>query len=417
MVPLAHQPGHVPPELVGRGPFGRGPDDQAVARGPDVVQDLAQAPALVVAQPLGDAVGVAVGDQHHEPPGQGHLLGEPGALGPDRVLGDLADDVLAGAQQLLDAGIAGHAAEPAPGRLGVIGRRAVDLLVVVAKVAPVEHGVFGGPDVDERGLHAGQHVLDPAQVDVAVDLGGVVGGPAHVVLDERPALEHGDLGGGGTDVDDHEVTAQRPVAALDVDAATPRLGLGVASLCVGGRRYPPGAPPPGARWPGPRRPGAPPPGASGPCLSKAAGEWASGPTSPGAVRRRRGTASPERRHRRHRPGSTRRLVGRGHSLGPRATVLAHPALGRGRGRTGAGVPDPRLDHHGGGDDGGRNLSRRGPLPPGQARERRAASGSASSRSGALAAVDQHDGGASPPTPATGTPAPALGCLIVFYELV
>jgi hypothetical protein len=45
-----------------------------------------------------------------------------------------------------------------------------DVLGVVLHVAPVEHGVLRGRDVDERGLHAGQHVLDSAEVDVAVDL-------------------------------------------------------------------------------------------------------------------------------------------------------------------------------------------------------------------------------------------------------
>ena len=73
---------------------------------------------------------------------------------------------------------------------------------------------MGCPDVDERRLHARQDVLDPAEVDVAVYLGGVIGGTAHVVLDERPALEHGDLRRRRADVDDHEVAAQRAVAPL-----------------------------------------------------------------------------------------------------------------------------------------------------------------------------------------------------------
>ena len=50
-----------------------------------------------------------------------------------------------------------------------------DVLGVVLHVAPVEHGVLRRADVDERRLHAGQHVLDPAEVDVAVDLADVVG--------------------------------------------------------------------------------------------------------------------------------------------------------------------------------------------------------------------------------------------------
>ena len=46
----------------------------------------------------------------------------------------------------------------------------LDVLGVVLHVAPVEHRVLRGADVDEGGLHAGQHVLHLAEVDVAVDL-------------------------------------------------------------------------------------------------------------------------------------------------------------------------------------------------------------------------------------------------------
>jgi hypothetical protein len=47
---------------------------------------------------------------------------------------------------------------------------------LVLHVAPVQHGVLRRADVDERRLHARQHVLHPAEVDVAVDLADVVGG-------------------------------------------------------------------------------------------------------------------------------------------------------------------------------------------------------------------------------------------------
>ena len=69
------------------------------------------------------------------------------------------------------------AAPPRRPRVGLalVAGRPLDLVVVEAQVAPVQDGVLGRPDVDEGRLHAGQHVLDPAQVDVAVDLGGVVG--------------------------------------------------------------------------------------------------------------------------------------------------------------------------------------------------------------------------------------------------
>ena len=93
------------------------------------------------------------------------------------------------------------------------------VLAVVLDVAPVQHGVLGRADVDERGLHAGQHVLDPGRVDVAVDLADVVLRPGHVVLDERPAFEHGDLRGLGPHVDEHEVAPDRPALALAAPTA------------------------------------------------------------------------------------------------------------------------------------------------------------------------------------------------------
>ena len=177
------KPADVPAQLVLRRPLGRRAHDQAVAGRAHLVDDLAQPAALVVAQPLGDAEGAAVGHQHGEAAGQGDLLGQAGALGPDGVLGDLAEDGLAGPQHLLDAGLG-------PLALGA----ALHVVTVVADVAAVEDGVLRDADVDERRLHPGQDVLDPAAVDVPVDLGGLVGRPGDVVLDQRAALQHGDLG-------------------------------------------------------------------------------------------------------------------------------------------------------------------------------------------------------------------------------
>jgi hypothetical protein len=60
-------------------------------------------------------------------------------LGTDRVLRDLADDGLAGLQDLLDAG----------------GTALLDVLGVELQVPAVEHGVLRRPDVDEGRLHPG----------------------------------------------------------------------------------------------------------------------------------------------------------------------------------------------------------------------------------------------------------------------
>ena len=89
-----------------------------------------------------------------------------------------------------------------------------DVLGVVLHVAAVQHRVLRRGDVDERGLHAGQHVLDTADVDVAVDLCDVVGGPADVVLDQAAPLEDRDLGHARTRLHAHEVTPDRLAVAF-----------------------------------------------------------------------------------------------------------------------------------------------------------------------------------------------------------
>ncbi len=98
------------------------------------------------------------------------------------------------------------------------------VLAVVPDVAPVENRVLRGVDVDERRFHARKHVLDPPEVDVAVDLARVVRGTRHEVLDERPALEHRDLGGMRPHVDAHQVSADRFAPAFATTSATSPAG-------------------------------------------------------------------------------------------------------------------------------------------------------------------------------------------------
>ena len=134
---------------------------------------------------------------HHddEAAREAHLLGEPRALVRDRVLRDLHDDRLAVAQHPLDARL-----------LALLA--ALDVVGVVRDVAAVEHTVLGRADVDERGFHAGQHVLDAAEIDVAVDRRVLVGRRRDVVLDQLAAFEHADVGEAVVaDVHDHEVPA------------------------------------------------------------------------------------------------------------------------------------------------------------------------------------------------------------------
>src|SRR5690606_35723906 len=111
----------------------------------------------------------------------------------------------------------------------------LDVLGVVLHVAAVQHGVLRRGDVDERGLHAGQHVLDSADVDVAVDLGDVVGRARDVVLDQVAAFEHGDLRHPVADLYAHQVAADRLAVAL----LTPTFGdhgeIARRPLAVAGR--------------------------------------------------------------------------------------------------------------------------------------------------------------------------------------
>ena len=210
-VPLVEQAGHVGAQLVLGGVLGGGAHDEAVLGRLDPVEDVAQALAHVVGQALGDAVGLRVGDQHHEPAGQRHLLGQAGALGADRVLGDLADDQLLGPQHLLDAQVAPPFSTMSSASYCTSPRYST--------------AFFGRADVDERRLHAGQHVLHLAEVDVAVDLADVVGRAADVVLDEVAALEHGHLGERRADLHAHQVAADRATVALAPAALLEHVGV------------------------------------------------------------------------------------------------------------------------------------------------------------------------------------------------
>src|SRR4028119_1149361 len=83
-------------------------------------------------------------------------------------------------------------------------------------LAGVEGGVAALADVDERRLHAGQHVLHAAEVDVAGEGRRLRLGD--VVLDQHAVLEDGDLGALAALADHH--------AALDGLAPSEELRLG-----------------------------------------------------------------------------------------------------------------------------------------------------------------------------------------------
>ena len=175
----------------------------------DLVEDLAQALALIVAESLRDPDGGGVRHEDGEATRERHLLRQSGSLGTDRVLGHLADDQLASLEHILDA--------------GGLRDAAFDVIGVEVDVATVEDGVLGDADVDEGCLHARQDVLDSAEVEVPVDLGGLVGLPDDIVLDERATLEHRDVRGRPLDVNAHQVATDGAALALATATAAPAL--------------------------------------------------------------------------------------------------------------------------------------------------------------------------------------------------
>ncbi len=141
------------------GAVGGGADDQPARAFVGAVDHLAQAVALGVGEPPADADAAALRRVDQVAAGDRDVHREPRALGLERVLDHLHDDLLTGFDQLVDAAAFAGAAT-ALRRLFSVGQ---DDLVDVEEAVALE------ADVDEGGLHAGQDVVDLALVDVADD--------------------------------------------------------------------------------------------------------------------------------------------------------------------------------------------------------------------------------------------------------
>ena len=152
--------------------FGRGADDDAALLGCDGLHDVAEPDALVVVEPARDAEALSAGDVDDEAAGDRDLGREPRALRLHRVLDGLDEDLLVALEEVLD--LAAAAALE-------LGR---DDLV------DVEEAVLLEADLDERGLHAREDVVDGALVDVAGDRAAL--GALEVDLGGPVVLEHGD---------------------------------------------------------------------------------------------------------------------------------------------------------------------------------------------------------------------------------
>ncbi len=175
VLPGSGQASHVGAQLVLAGTLGRGTHDDPGVLGDHLAQDLLQTGSLGVGELARDAHHVAVRHVDQVTTGQRDLGGQACALVTDGVLRDLNQDALAGAQRVLDP-----------------LRAVVQTSSIPVDLTGIKHGVSALADVDERGLHARQDVLDTTEIHVAGHRG--VGLAGHVVLDQNAVLEDADLG-------------------------------------------------------------------------------------------------------------------------------------------------------------------------------------------------------------------------------
>ena len=141
-------------------------------------------------------------------------MGKTCAFAPDRILGYLAQDHLAVAQQLFDPSVARSL-------FRISFQVGIEL-----QIGPVQDGVLRGTNVDEGSLHSGKHILHSAEIDVPVDLANRVGRATHVVLDQRSTLQDRDLGSFGPRVHTHEVSAGGSAVSFRSATAHRRLAGG-----------------------------------------------------------------------------------------------------------------------------------------------------------------------------------------------
>ena len=149
-------------EIGALGALGRGADDRARALQIELGRLLAQTLALLVVEPARDADALAVRGEHHVAAGDREVHRQACALGLQRVLDDLHDDLLAGLEQVGDLPSVAASATTAPRRLDAREHDLVD----------VQEPVLLESDVDECGLEPGEHVVDAALVDVSDDRAG-----------------------------------------------------------------------------------------------------------------------------------------------------------------------------------------------------------------------------------------------------
>ena len=195
--------------ILGRA-FGGRADDHAGVLGHHPLENGLQPTALVVGQLATDTGHRPVRDIHQESTRQGNLARQPSPLLPDRILGDLHQNRVAGLQGELDA-------------LGLTFQ--ADRIPV--HFTGVQNRVSAPADVHECRFHARQNVLHPPEIHVADHGGGRTLGD--VMLDEYTVLEDGYLDPVFSLADDHD--------ALDGFASSKELRL-VQDRCPAAPSFP-----------------------------------------------------------------------------------------------------------------------------------------------------------------------------------
>ena len=211
---------------------GRGADDDAAGEPvllAELADDAAQPAALVARFDLArDADVVHRRHEHQEAAGHRRVRREAGALGAERLLGDLDDDFLAFLEEVFDFRLGAFFASRRPSappvaatlglglprrsaairsgrgsgrRIVLVGLEAVELLEGGDDVGDVEEAVALETEVNERRLHAGQHLRHPALVEIADDAALTLALDEH--LGDQIVLEDRDPRFVGARGDDH----------------------------------------------------------------------------------------------------------------------------------------------------------------------------------------------------------------------
>ena len=215
-LPLADQALQILDDRLLLGTFGRGADNHAHVLRRDLRDNALEARTLALAQLAAHAGHAAGRHEHQKTPGERDLRSQASALVADRILGDLHEHRIARFERQLDAA-----------RLPFEAGR------VPVHLTGIQHAVAGLADVDERRLHARQHVLHTAEVDVA-DRGDLLD-VGDVMLDEHVVLDDGDLRVMAAFAHHHEtvhVLAAREEVLLDQLALAAALAAVVAAALL-----------------------------------------------------------------------------------------------------------------------------------------------------------------------------------------